>query len=887
MKKGCHILKIQYGCRVLVLFISTAILFSCFQTSILGNEIDDGDKVTLSIFTVANSNLQITFDSANGGIKQVRNLVRSLDLVKDTTGTIPWNLQTESGYTKNFISFAYHKDESFPDGEAYNLAWDTEIEGMRIEARVELPSDALNAGFTVNVLNSNAAQKVISIEYPIVRGIAALQPEGGDDFLAHPVATGYIFRNPYQNFKKGATNRKYKYPDGYSGAPVQFMEYFREGSGGFYLASLDPHGTVKNINFYKDKDDDYLWTTFEHFNWDTAPGNGFAPGYTTLIGILKEGNWYEGVERYKEWAIQQNWCSEGKLKDKNDAESSRWLIEKVGFATFGISINLDQTAWFNEMHKLIDAPVFHVSGFWWPGGTPDSEWYGGYNDWNDGRVNITNITKIHSNGDYLAPFIFNQHFSRNAKEWDEPSPDPATDPVAPWQPYEMIPDPEDNPWAYICPATQEWQDFHGWRDEKILRNYNTDACYYDIGVGLGRMKCENAGHSHPKGQGRWMIDAARAMLENNRDGVNNARGRFVPQGTEMISELFISQVDFYQARAGAGPMSMLEGDEFRDAEKSGWAEKIPIFDYIYHEYGPVRLDGNAKVAPEFGEIFYWIGGRIALWGALLELNYELSALERFPGMTLPWTWYETYKETYDVMDISPYGLDAGKKEFLKEISGARTGFAKDYLAYGMMARPARILTPVPKITLDWHLYNTFKRQTDTSSGIEKGQEYYEEGDHTVDGVLHQAWNHDNESLGLCFVNLQSFNQTIEIEVDPSKHGLEFLNYEVRKISSAEDMSLGHFSGTSTVSVDLSARKVVLVKAVPEACDGPDCLYRIYRSTSPINLKSPENVIATAQGNSYSDDVLNDEVNYYYLVDDGAGYPASINVVKSSTLDLTW
>ena len=95
----------------------------------------------------------------------------------------------------------------------------------------------------------------------------------------------------------------------------------------------------------------------------------------------------------------------------------------------------------------------------------------------------------------------------------------------------------------------------------------------------------------------------------------------------MISELLIPQVDFFQARAEASPSSGFEADFWRAWVVEGTVEKIPLFAYVYHEYGPVRMDGWAKLAAEAGDIFYWVASRVALWGGLFELNYEFSGLE--------------------------------------------------------------------------------------------------------------------------------------------------------------------------------------------------------------------------------------------------------------------
>jgi len=128
------------------------------------------------------------------------------------------------------------------------------------------------------------------------------------------------------------------------------------------------------------------------------------------------------------------------------------------------------------------------------------------------------------------------------------------------------------------------------------------------------------------------------------------------------------------------------------------AEKIPMFEFVYHEYGPVRLDGWAKISHEIGDLFYWMAERTALWGALLELNYESSPLEVVCGE------HENVSEHYYPLKDHRYEVDVEKLEFIREMADARTCFAKDYLAYGTMIRPLKICSK--KVELDWFLYNS-------------------------------------------------------------------------------------------------------------------------------------------------------------------------------------
>jgi hypothetical protein len=61
------------------------------------------------------------------------------------------------------------------------------------------------------------------------------------------------------------------------------------------------------------------------------------------------------------------WCKEGRIEDRlKEGKASRWLLEEVGFCTFGISSSWDVSEWLEAFHHITGKPVFHVLGFDWP-----------------------------------------------------------------------------------------------------------------------------------------------------------------------------------------------------------------------------------------------------------------------------------------------------------------------------------------------------------------------------------------------------------------------------------------------------------------------------------------------------------------------------------------
>jgi hypothetical protein len=349
-------------------------------------------------------------------------------------------------------------------------------------------------------------------------------------------------------------------------------------------------------------------------------------------------------------------------------------------------------------------------------------------------------------------------------------------------------------------------------------------------------------------------------------------------------------MDFYQARAWAGPIAMLEGDRLRQQVKAGNAEPVPLFDFVFHDVGPVRLDGNLKLAPQLGDIFYLVAGRTVLWGALPELNYELSALELFPGMTGS-TFYETYAPPFWVEDDTPYPVDPAKAAFLADAGAARTQFGTEYLALGQMQRPPRLLSGQSTIPLSFGLYNHFARATDLTTGVEQGAEFLDQGTFQSPSILASAYTSGRDTIGLFLLDVDASARAPDVELDPARHGKSFLNFTVRRAEASGSASLGLRHGAVTESVSLPSRRIVMLELESADCgSAPACLYRAYRAESPQGLVSAPHVLGLASGNAFDDpspDELVDGRLWYYALDDGAGHSPVLRVVKGSDVRLTW
>lgn len=768
-----------------------------------------------------NGTLHLELDCSSGNFLKLDNRFSDIPLIEglNPTDVPPWILVLQKDLNEPFIRCqTFQNFQATLQGQTLNLVWKVR-EGLLIRSTLLLAEGADQLQLTCEVVNKTDSI-VAGIEYPIITSIKTLGRNVKNTYLIHPVSGGFLFRAPYHTFLGTNWLRHSTYPNGFSGCGMQFFSYYVQEEGGFYFACHDPGDVAKQFNFFRDSKG--LVASILHWSWNLEKGNDLELNYPIIIASLKDGNWYTAAERYRNWATGEgqghpDWCSRGRLEDRvNKGDASKWLVEQVGFCTFGISSSQDVSRWIDALHQIADIPVFHVLGYDWAawanlktgdlpkyrdiqtllnqptgyrvgstlvkafGGLSPSdigntvllrgalsrtgiqvnsladsvvqdlfEFYlyhrleygtdGKPAEWFPARFHPENLKAIQGNGDYFAPFLFDFFsFGHDLDQYGLLSPELR----------KAKPNPFLDQWMH--PGSQYWQDFHAGRDARVVKENGADAIYYDISASNIGIYSDRNDLGCPAGMGHCLTEAYRNVYRESEKATHRVSDDFVPRGTEVMIENYLGIIDFAQWRSGGEVQGDMEGEQFLDLQKSRQATHIPLWAYVYHEYGPVMMDGDCKLSREFGDYFYYIASRMCLEGSLLELNYEFSSLERFPGMQGN-SLQITYNRTVTI-DEEPFEADLDKCAFLREVALARTQIAKKYLAYGRMTRPFQLTPETIDVTLDWYHYNDIHGR-------------HEAGVQTVPSVIHTVWSYRDSSLGALFVNLCNELQHVVVEFD--------------------------------------------------------------------------------------------------------------------------
>ncbi|MFT4414833.1 DUF6259 domain-containing protein [Fredinandcohnia humi] len=737
------------------------------------------------------NSISISFSKESGSICSLVDKQKGIEYISGELSSCPFRVDLGGEIISDFTSFSYILDEKEVDKIGYRFIW-TITENIRVNAYVMIASESNEITFECEVYNASE-KEITSLEYPIIPNIGKITENGKNDYFAHSLATGFKIHNPLDNFSKDSNGFRYiPYPEGFSGATMQFFSYYGLGKGGLYFATYDGESYSKWLNFYRN-DNELLEASFIHGCEDIGPGKGINVSYPIVVRTLQGEDWYEAADIYKNWAVNQYWCQNGLLSDYDNRNKSEWLLNEIGLSTFGINAGADRAEWIDKYHEYIPTKMFHILGPDWTqkiqsfgNGVP-----GGYEDWFPTKFNNATLQAIESNGDKYAPFEFDYLFNINGADGEKGK-----------KAFQKIPkDPTKSidkyHFPFVCPVDPYVKDLHVRRDETLMTEKNVDSIYYDISANNIMKNCLDESHGHTKGAGRQITMAYRENYISTKEAITRAaNGRYTPMGTEMINEVFLDVLDYYQARAGGQPAAPLEGWNIRELLKSGKAELIPMFTYVYHEYGAVRLDGWGKLVEEIGNLFYFTVARTYLWGGLYELNYEYSPMEVCNDRE------NTPNEHYYPFEPRGYKFSPERAAYIARFAELRTGLGNKYLAYGKMLRPLEFTTNTTN--LNWFQYNCSKEFV----------EYNDSGILTVNTIIHSAWQYQDKSIGLFFANVDIQKQKINITLDMRNY--ELINREEVKVHSiSEDGKTELFTIKTneerSLGIEVPGRSVIMVE----------------------------------------------------------------------------
>jgi hypothetical protein len=601
---------------------------------------------------------------------------------------------------------------------------------IRVRCSVRLEAGSPLTRWRIAVRN-RTSYGVRAIGYPVALAPAALGDSGDDDVFAWGFMGGNLIRRPGENLARypGMDVFRSQHPGIMS---VQMQAYY-DDTAGLYMATYDAGGNVKAFNIARRGD--AFDMTIEH-NFDERPGLDFDLPYDTVLGVF-HGDWYAAADLYKEWAVQQHWCSR-KTTERDDIPA--WLKEPrpvLFVGQNGDHERLRATLWAPPSeypfwrHYPASRAVPLVRGYAERFGTPVVTFIEGWEKIGGpgGPVDIfppaegeesfkSAMAECARDGNHAALYLagFQWCYKRSMRGYDgrerferegQPlavlNPAGEIDHLAFWN--------NQKEYANLCVGSAATRELY--RDNLMnLMDLGGVALQIDQQIGLYTEPCYSQAHGHPPGFGPWMHAAMLNFIREARQACK-ARNPEATLSYEVPCEVWIQEVDLHMHR----PYHI----------RPYRLEAIPLFDYLYHEYA-LTFGGDTMLGlahPEVELIKHALIGTLGVQNLINigQPEWHFERLPDFPGLAL-----------------------------MRSICQAQRTFARPFLVLGRMLKPAELAVAREAIDL-W-------RPIWMSNEAEARQL----GARDIPAVWHSAWEAPDGTLGYVLINWTGTAQPVRLSL---------------------------------------------------------------------------------------------------------------------------
>ena len=582
---------------------------------------------------LGDSSSWLSLDGKNGGIRSIGNDAGALAF----HGRSLWRLVfADDGHGERVVSsadFGGFAVAELSDG-CFELSWDPDSRcAAGVKVRIERRECQWH--WRIEVANHTGGA-LAEIHFPVVDGIA---PDSAG-YLALPWQWGALIPDPVaeagrDEFIPTASSGHERRPHWLAGEypglmAMQFM-LCGNASCGMYFGMHDPDAAYKRFGMYGARGcADAAMLLKSYPESPVASGDSYRLPYPVVLGVYS-GNWLDGAQIYRRWAVHQAWCSRGRTGERRDlpgwvADTPLWYWNWMEANDRGdLAEILPALEWLQR--RLPGAPAFHWYG--WNNQEHDSDYPDYRLEPRDRERLLQAVEAYHRRGIKVFPYINARLWNMDMPSWHQENAgeaactvaDPASGQLRRYyiEPY------VNRPFIPMCPTTRLWQD-------KVIANVmraldcGLDGAYLDQISSSFAIQCRNRRHGHHENGNYWYA-GYREMMTRVRDAADRKRPEAIFT-SESVIECFIGSFQLFLGYQCALPPHQL-GEN---------AAAIALFSAVYHDFIPLYGTGTRLRDESFyhGIALDIVGGVMpSLQGFHAEDADDPELRERL-GLVLDW-----------------------------------------------------------------------------------------------------------------------------------------------------------------------------------------------------------------------------------------------------------
>ncbi|MGC9086060.1 MAG: DUF6259 domain-containing protein [Thermoproteota archaeon] len=586
-------------------------------------------------------------------------------------------------------------------------------------------------------------------DFPTIACINKIGVTSDEDRLTIPIMMGRLIKNPI-NF----LSRRQAYHLSYPGPlTMQWFSYYNKNIAGLYLATHDSCGFRKDFIFDSCKKGIHFKVRHYPENMGLR-GKSYRMPYPFVLTTFS-GDWFDASEIYRKWALTQQWCKQGKVRERKDL--SRWFKDtSLWVWQRGTSSKVIPGAIEMKRKTGLNTALLW---YWWHNNPYDVN-MPEYLPPREGAENFKRaIDKLHFEGINSMVYINGRLWDKKTKSWITEQAEKASAKDENMKPYKEIYNiyMQDHVLVPMCPTTDLWKNKIVTLVETLVGDFGLDGIYIDQIALAPANLCYDKSHGHSVGGGNYWIVGYRELIRKSKELARKVN-KDSCLASESCVELFIDLFDGFLTLD-----SSFERMDPLGAEHE--IEPLPLFNAIYHEYA-ITFGSYASITsiPPYDEL--WPEStRPIEYGKPIDYSKVYSdqfAIEL--ARTLTWG--------LQPMIANLYPETIGRAEFeedLKFVEKIATFYslAKEYLAYGRMRPPPQIECPVTSVKF---LYRTIYTRPENIHEVCKN----------IPVVMTSAWSLENNRCCIILVNFSKNSVNLKVSIDLSKYGFKSINNVVMR-----------------------------------------------------------------------------------------------------------
>ncbi|MDI9433547.1 MAG: DUF6259 domain-containing protein [Planctomycetota bacterium] len=727
-----------------------------------------------SASSVDASEVALRFDRAQGCLVSLLDKHAGHDhIARDRFGSL-WILELpeQAGGTlspEHAQQLDYHRDEH--DSHQLRLSWsgfgrDT-MPDLCVSVDVRFDPAVRASRFSIAVQGLDGVVPLV-VRFPRIGPIAPQESE----VLAVPNWMGEKTTQARQILSPSpgrAHRREFAYPGILS---MQCMAFYRENGPGLYLAADDIEARSKSFAAFGDVQGGVSLEVCHFPGADPAAKTVYEPGYDVLVGLF-EGDWITVAQRYRDWALQQLWATESRLKRGRTPD---W-VTKTGFWVWNRGHSDGVLLPAAAMQDYLGVPV-SVFWHWWHGCAYDVN-FPEYLPPREG-TDAFRLAVRQARQKGLNPIVYmNQRLwgmtaeswdSRQAERYAVKKPDGTIQPEV----YNTF---TRSPMASMCMGTAFWRDTYAGLSETVYNDLGVSGIYMD--QACSSLVCYDTEHGHPPGGGTYWMEGFRALESDIR-----RRCPGIGLAGEGCGEAWLGHLDL---------MLSLQVSQERYAAPGLW-EPIPFFHAVYHGY--VALYGNyaSLTRPPYDPLWPKESAPqqpLQLLDEKFRYQFRLEQARSFVWGQQPC-----------LSNFLPEHLVEREADlaYLRRLVQLRQA-ALPYLLHGTFVRPPRM--DIPEMEIDMSRLSIYAGQQGAV------QEYRKR----VPQYLAGAWRADDGGVAVVLANIADVDHEIRCTLSREEHGLPAQG-QIYKRCAGSRKEMGRFeNGRATIADTLAPAGAVLYEVV--------------------------------------------------------------------------